>query len=109
VGNVTVKLSRQYRAHDKVFDSVTLREPTYSDSHIDGLGVPAEWQRGPSGPVLYVFHTVVASYIERLAIEPTSECLTQIAVVDAMRLEKAVRDFFIEPEPSTTSETQPTG
>jgi hypothetical protein len=101
VGNVTVKLSRQYHAHDKVFDSVTLREPTYTDSHVDGLGLPSEWQRGPSGPVLYVFHTVVASYIERLAVEPTSECLTQIAVIDAVRLERAVLDFFTEPETST--------
>jgi hypothetical protein len=97
-----VKLSKQYQAHDKVFDSVCLREPTYTDSHVDGLGVPSEWQPGPNGPVLYIYRTVIAEYITRLAVEPTADCLSRLSVVDAMRLEKAVRDFFIEPETPAT-------
>ncbi len=109
MSDVPVKLSRQYTAHDKVFDSVRLREPTYTDSHIDALGPPAEWHSGPNGPVLYIYRSVVADYITRLAVEPTAECLTKLGVVDAMRLERAVLDFFIEPETPTTSGTPPTG
>jgi hypothetical protein len=105
MANVTVKLSRLYDAHDKAFDKVVLREPTYTDSHIDGLGVPQEWMPTANGMVLYTDRQAVASYIQRLAIEPTAECLTNISVVDAMRLEQAVIGFFIDTPKSAPAST----
>lgn len=102
---VTVKLSRLYDAHDKAFDSVKLREPTFADSHIDGLGHPQEWQPTPNGPILATYRKVIGEYINRLAIDPTAECLTGISAVDAMRLERAVLDFFIDPKTSDSAST----
>ena len=104
MADVTVKLTKSYEnGFDGTrFDTVVMREPTYRDSHVDGLGLPAEWQPGPNGPALYIYRTVVAAYVDRLAIEPKAECLMKLSVVDAMRLEKAVRDFFIEPEAPKT-------
>lgn len=110
MANVEIKLTKSYEnAFDSsTFDTVVLREPTYKDTHGDALGPPSEWQPGPGGPVLYVYRSVIAAYIDRLAVSPQAECLGKLSAVDAMRLEKAVRDFFIDLEVRNTSDTAPT-
>lgn len=103
----TVKLSQQYIVHQQVFDSVTLREPTLADIYIDGLGEPTEWQQSAAGVlVLLIRHEVIGEYIQRLAVNPTAECLTGLNPIDALRVGKAVRDFFTE---AATPENAPTG
>ncbi|MFD1328295.1 hypothetical protein [Mycoplana ramosa] len=107
MANVTVKLSRSYQAHEGAFDSVTLREPTYKDIFMDGLGEPQQWQPGPHGSaVLITLPDVVDGYVQKLAVKPTAEELTGLGARDAVALQKAVLDFFREPpEPAKT----PTG
>lgn len=104
--DTTVKLSRSYTAHGKVFDQVVLREPTYRETHMEGLGKPKEWQATANGPMLVTYPMVVDEYLKRIATEPTYEHLSGLSAIDAGRLEKAVCDFFIEPTPV---ETMPTG
>jgi hypothetical protein len=95
--SVTVKLGRRYTAHDQSFDSVTLREPTFSDIYVDGLGEPEEAQPLPGGGYMVVTnYPVIAQYVERLAIAPTFECLTQLSPTDSRRVKKAITGFFRE-------------
>jgi hypothetical protein len=94
-----VELTQQYTAHDKVFDKVELRLPTYKDIFMDGLGVPEEWQpNGFGGSVLITDYACIGKYLQRLAVEPTAECLTDLGPVDSLRLERAVTGFFREPK-----------
>lgn len=106
MGDVIVKLSRRYQAHGDPFDSVTLREPTYKDIFMDGLGEPQQWQRGPNNiPVLITLPDVVDGYVQKLAINPTADELTMLGTRDALALQKAVLDFFREPPSPVTSQT----
>ncbi|MFM2279656.1 MAG: Rhizobium phage vB RleM [Pseudomonadota bacterium] len=94
-GFKTVTLTRSYEAFGKTFSTVRLREPTYKEIFMEGLGRPQEWQRTEGGGmVLVTYPPVVASYIERVAVEPGIEALTQLGAVDSMRLERAITDFF---------------
>lgn len=107
MSDVTVPLSRTYLVHDKTFDRVTLREPTFQDIYIDGLGEPTEWQRSQAGVMVrLVRHDVIGEYVSRLATEPTVDYLVKLNPVDSIRLAEAVRDFFIVPD---TPENAPTG
>lgn len=105
--NVTVKLSRSYEnphAGGTRFDSVVLREPTYSDVYASGLGRPFEFHPTPGGVMIVeTRYQAIGEYIDRLAVEPPAECLSQLSAVDAMRLQRAITDFFREPETSTES------
>lgn len=91
-----VKLSQTYTAHDKVFDTITLREPTFSELFIDGLGRPFDFQPTPSGVARITYPEVVDRYAQTLITEPGYECITAISAVDALRLEAAIVDFFRE-------------
>lgn len=94
----TVELSQKYQGHDGFFDRVVLREPTYKEIFIDGLGRPQEWQMGaPGKAMLLTFPDVIDAYVQRLAVEPEAEMLAGLSAVDCMRLEKAVCGFFQEP------------
>ena len=104
--DVVVSLSRSYDAHGKTFDSVTLREPTYRETHMEGLGRPYDWQSSGDSAMRVVFPVVVDSYLQRIVKAPGYECIGLISAIDANRLEKAVCDFFREPTPLST---QPTG
>lgn len=102
----TVKLSQQYVGHAP-FSEVVLREPTYKEIYIDGLGEPQQWQPGPGGqPVLITLPDVINAYVERLAIAPTADNLGQLNARDSMALARAVIRFFQE-EPER--KTSPTG
>lgn len=99
--NVTIKLSKTYSAHGEDFDTVELREPTYKDIFIDDIGSPFEWQQTAHGPVLVRFPSVVGRYVERLAVKPGIESLTQLNVTDSLALEGVINGFFLKPTTST--------
>ncbi len=93
----TVQLSKKYTAHDKVFDSVTLREPTYKEIYMDELGRPRDWQRTTDGsPVLVTYSSVVDAYLQRIIVEPGYECISGLNAIDALKLEHAVCAFFLD-------------
>ena len=102
---VTVKLSKSYAVHDIVFDAVELREPTYKDIYMSGLGLPFDWQVGQGGNMVrIVYPDMVDAYIRRLARSPSAENLAELSAIDAARLVAALFDFFIE-----ARKTPPTG
>lgn len=109
----TITLSRKYTVHGKTFDTVELREPTYNDVFVQGLGMPFEWQVSPAGtPMRVSYPLVVDAYINRLAKNPTAECLAELVAVDALKLEAALVGFFLElatssPTPATSSSFEP--
>ncbi|WP_327211994.1 hypothetical protein U8Q06_20905 [Rhizobium beringeri] len=102
----TVELTRSYEAHGKTFNVVTLREPTYATTHVEGIGRPYEYQPTKGGVIAVTYPTVVDEYLQRLVVEPGYECIGQISAVDALRLERAVCDFFTEVR---LPQTPPTG
>jgi len=106
MADTIVKLSKSYSAGDKTFDSVALREPTYRDVFVSGLGQPREWQPAKGGTaVRVIFPDVVDSYLQKLITAPGYEFIGGISAVDGLRLEEAVCDFFTEPKTSETTST----
>ena len=100
-----VKLSKSYIVHDVVFDTVELREPTYKDIYMSGLGLPFDWQLGQGGNMVrIVYPSIVDTYIRRLAKAPSAENLAELSAIDTARLVAALFDFFIE-----ARKTPPTG
>lgn len=92
-----VQLSRSYTAHKQVFDTVELREPTYRDIYISGLGMPFDWQPSPSGQMIRIeYPDVIDAYVTLLATAPTAECLGQLSAIDSRKVVNALFDFFIE-------------
>jgi hypothetical protein len=105
VSKIILPLSRSYEGHDGPFSSIELREPTYADIFIDGLGEPQQWQPGPAGgqPVLITLPDVINAYVDRLAIKPTAENLTGLNARDSLALAAKVKGFFmVEPEQKTS-------
>lgn len=101
-----VKLRKQYTTHDgKAFQTVELREPTYKDVFMDGLGEPREWQPVVGGgAAMLVYPERVDQYLQRLVVSPGYEYLHLLDAVDSLRLQRAVCDFFREePDASTLS------
>ncbi|WP_312946333.1 hypothetical protein [Agrobacterium sp.] len=104
----TVKLSRTYHAgvENKAFDTITLREPTFADTHMSGLGKPQEFQPGPRGTNMLVsYPDVVDAYAQRLIVEPGYEYISRISALDALALERAICSFFLHTEQSGTPPT----
>ncbi|MBY5763635.1 phage tail assembly protein [Rhizobium leguminosarum] len=91
-----VKLSKSYTAHEKSFDAVTLREPTYAEIYRDGLGRPSDWQPTQHGPMLVKYPEVVDAYLQRICLSPGYESIGVLNAVDSLKLEEAVTDFFRE-------------
>ncbi|MBY5804082.1 phage tail assembly protein [Rhizobium leguminosarum] len=91
-----VKLSKSYTAHEKSFDAVTLREPTYSEIYRDGLGRPSEWQPTQHGPMLVKYPEVVDAYLQRICVNPGYESIGALNAIDSLKLEEAVAGFFLE-------------
>jgi len=99
-------LSKKYTAHDKTFDRVVLREPTYKEIYMDDLGRPRDWQRTADGsPVLVTYPSVVDAYLRRIIVEPGYDCIAGLNAVDAQKLEHAVCDFFLDTTASKTPST----
>lgn len=106
MARVKVKLSRKYSVHDKVFDEIELREPTYREIFMDGIGKPQEWQHTQHGPMLATYPDIVDAYLQRIIVEPGYDCIGELSATDSVRLEKAVFGFFLELK---TLEKSPTG
>lgn len=109
-----VILSKTYTAHDKTFDRVILREPTYKEIYLDDLGRPRDWQQTATGsPVLVTYPSVVDAYLQRIVVEPGYECILGLNAVDAQKLEHAVCAFFLDTAalktPSTSSSSASAG
>lgn len=111
MSRVIVPLSKSYPGHDGEFSSIELREPTYRDIYIDGLGEPQQWQPGPNGqPVLITLPDVINAYVDRLAINPTAENLASLNVQDSQALAAKVKGFFmVEPERKTSQTSSSSG
>lgn len=106
MARTTVPLSRSYEGHDGKFLSVELREPTYKEIYIDGLGEPQQWQPGTNGqPILITLPDVINEYVERLAVNPTAENLAQLNAKDSRALARAVIGFFQDAPAPTKSPT----
>ncbi|RAX42401.1 hypothetical protein [Rhizobium tropici] len=101
-----VPLSRKYKAHDKTFNEVVLRLPTYKEIFMDGLGKPFEFQMTASGPIQVTYPEVIDGYLQQIVIEPGYEYIAGLEPPDAMALERAVCDFF---RISTASKRSRTG
>lgn len=111
MGTVSVKLSRTYTAHEDVFDTIVLREPTYKDICMSGLGKPQELQHTPSGPMVATYSGIIDAYVQRLLKSPGYECIGQLSAHDTLALEKEVCGFFLvskisPPSPDTSSSEQ---
>jgi len=106
-----VTLSKSYTAHDKTFDKITLREPTYREIYMDGIGRPQEWQPSSDGkPVLVTYFSVVDEYLQQIVVEPGYECIGALNAIDAMKMERAVCGFFQDTtELKTTSTSSSSG
>ncbi|MBY5709712.1 hypothetical protein [Rhizobium leguminosarum] len=100
-----VKLSKSYTAHEKPFDAVTLREPTYSEIFRDGLGRPSDWQPTQHGPMLVKYPEVVDAYLQRICVSPGYESIGVLNAIDSLKLEEAVTDFFREKKEPPKSQT----
>jgi hypothetical protein len=109
--SVSVKLGASYTAHGKTFNTVTLREPTFGDIYVDGLGEPEEVQPTAGGGIMIVTnYLAIGQYLERLAIEPTAECLTTLSASDSRKLKRAITGFFHDQDlPSKTADGSSSG
>lgn len=97
-----VSLSKVYDSPVGGFSAVELREPTYKDVFMDGLGRPQEWQPSGGGKAIVVtYASVVDAYLQRLVVAPGYEYIGRLSAIDALKLEKAVCDFFMEARIST--------
>lgn len=100
-----VTLSRTYPAGGKSFNSVTLREPTYNEIFMSGIGEPQEWQPVPGGHALLTYPERIDAYMHRLVIDPGYEHLSGLGTIDAIRLKDAVCGFFIADPTRSNSQT----
>ncbi|WP_414901186.1 hypothetical protein [Rhizobium cremeum] len=104
-----VKLSRRYEPPaGQPFDSVVLREPTYVDTYMDGLGIPEEWQpNGQGGGMLITYPTTIDAYLQRLVKvgSPGYENLALISSLDGKKLADKVLGFFREAAATTSPPT----
>lgn len=102
----TVTLSRSYTADDKKFSTVELREPTYADVFMSGIGVPRDIQPVAGGGMAFLSYPErFDQYLQRLIVSPGYEYISGVAAIDALKLEEAVYDFFREPADASKSVT----
>lgn len=103
---ITVPLSRSYEGHEGPFSSIELREPTYKEIYIDGLGEPQQWQPGTNGhPMLITLPDIINAYVDLLAVKPTSDVLGQLNPKDSKALARTVIGFFQDAPAPTLSPT----
>ena len=101
----TVKLSKSYTVNGTTFDTIVLREPTYNDIFVGGLGYPREIQPSKGGATVVIYPEVVDAYAQRLVNAPGYEFIGGIGAADAKTLQEAICGFFTVPAISTRSAT----
>ena len=91
-----VKLSRRYEvAGEAPFDEVVLREPTYHEIFVSGLGRPVEWQQSKTGEfVRIVYAEIIDAYVVKLIKTPSYGAISGLDAVDALALAEEVCGFF---------------
>lgn len=106
-----VQLSKTYTVDDVKFDSIELREPTYADTFMSGIGEPREWQPvAGGGMAVLVYPERIDQYAQRLIEKPGYEFVHAISATDALRLQNAICGFFQErPDASTSGTTSSSG
>jgi hypothetical protein len=98
-----VKLSRRYEVPGQVpFDSLTLREPTYRDIFMSGLGAPRETHWSNGGAMVITHYEVVDQYLEKLVKSPEYPAIAVLDAVDSMEVCNAVCGFFRKTVAETT-------
>lgn len=94
MAEIKVPLSKEYTAHEKTFNEIILREPTYVEITMKGLGRPQEWQRTDTGHMLVTYPSVIDAYIKEILVSPGYEMISGLGTHDAIKLQDAVCDFF---------------
>ncbi|WP_319517239.1 phage tail assembly protein [uncultured Martelella sp.] len=93
----TVNLSKSYTVNGTTFDTIVLREPTYSDVFPTNLGEPFDFQPAKGGGVVRLIYTdVVDEYLKRLITAPGYEFIHTLTAADSLKLQDAVCGFFTE-------------
>lgn len=107
-----VPLTKPIVTHEGDVTEITLREPKGRD--FLELGEPWVFTRGPNGESLSnPVPDIVNAYVERCVEKPGSVYLAQLGLADAMRVRRAVLDFFPAaaqaafPDPATSSSGKP--
>ncbi len=105
MANKTVKLSKRYEPPGETpFDHITLREPSYQDIVMSGLGFPQEGQpNGQGGVVIMTFWPVIDDYVRRLIVAPEYKDIASLNFVDTKALQDAVCGFFLTAAPTSSS------
>jgi hypothetical protein len=98
MSTTSVKLTKAYTsgAEPVTFDQVDLREPTYNEIFVVGIGEPRELQPVPGGAAFLVYPERVDQYLQRICVSPGYEYLHVLNAVDSLRLQNAVCGFFRE-------------
>jgi len=96
-GEVSIRLSRVYEAHGRVFSEIRLRAPLLKD--LDAIGDVAEYQPTPGGGVYLIRHEDrIDAYRDRLLVKgeglPSAGDLADLDLRDALALREAVTGFF---------------
>ncbi len=101
----TVTLSRTYTANDKTFSTIDIREPTYADVFMSGIGAPRDIQPVAGGGIAFLSYPErFDQYLQRLIVSPGYEYISGVAAIDALKLEEAVYDFFRDPADASKSQ-----
>jgi hypothetical protein len=96
MAEIKVPLSKDYQSHDKAFNEIVLREPTYTEICMEGLGRPQEWQRMADGSAMLItYPAVVDGYLKKIVVSPGYENITALSAKDTIKLQEAVCSFFI--------------
>jgi hypothetical protein len=96
MAEIKVELSKEYTAHEKTFKEIVLREPTYAEICMEGLGRPQEWQRMADGSAMLItYASVVDSYLKKIVVSPGYESITGLSAKDTIKLQEVVCGFFI--------------
>lgn len=101
----TIKLSKRYEPPGELpFESITLREPTYKDIIMSGLGFPQELQpNGHGGSMVVTYHPIVDEYAQRLIVSPEYKDLVGLSFIDTKKLQDAICGFFLTAAPPVAS------
>ena len=86
----TVKLSRKYVVGSEMFEAATFRDPVLADYR--EIGSPVI---GVAGAVARDREAIFA-YVDRLVTSPAAGALQTLDLVDALKIEAGILDFFTE-------------
>lgn len=100
----SVPLSKRYEPPGTIpFNKLELREPTYVDIVMSGLGFPQELQpNGHGGSMVVTYVPVVDAYVERLLVSPEYKDIGGLNFIDTKAVQDAICAFFLTAAPKTS-------